>query len=51
MAAAAPPVLASGNFLIPDGTFLAELVAFLIILFVLRKYVVPPLQKSLTARQ
>src|SRR4051794_18422907 len=51
MSAAAPTVLAEGNFLIPDATFLAEIVAFLIILFVLRKYVVPPLQKSITARQ
>ena len=40
-----------GNFLIPDATFLAELVAFAIILAVLWKYVVPPLQRSLTQRQ
>jgi F-type H+-transporting ATPase subunit b len=44
------PVLAS-NFLIPDATFLAEIVAFLLILAVIWKYVVPPLQKSMTARQ
>jgi F-type H+-transporting ATPase subunit b len=44
------PVLAS-NFLIPDATFLAELVAFALILFVIWRYVVPPLQKSMTARQ
>jgi F-type H+-transporting ATPase subunit b len=44
------PVLAS-NFLIPDGTFLAELVAFVLILAVLWRFVVPPLQKSMTARQ
>jgi F-type H+-transporting ATPase subunit b len=43
--------LASGNFLIPDGTLVAELVAFIIILAVIWKYVVPPLQKSMTARQ
>jgi F-type H+-transporting ATPase subunit b len=43
--------LASGNFLIPDGTLIAELVAFIIILAVIWKYVVPPLQKSMTARQ
>lgn len=40
-----------GNFLIPDATFLAELVAFAIILAVMWKYVVPPLQRSLTQRQ
>ena len=32
-------VLASGNFLVPNATFIAELVAFLIILGVLAKYV------------
>jgi F-type H+-transporting ATPase subunit b len=44
-------VLAADNFLLPNGTIIAELVAFLIILFVLWKYVVPPLSKSLQARQ
>jgi F-type H+-transporting ATPase subunit b len=43
--------LASGNFLIPDATFLAEIVAFLLILAFMWKYVVPPLQKNLAARQ
>ena len=43
--------LAAGNFLIPDATFLAEIFAFLIILAVMYKYVVPPLQKSVTLRQ
>lgn len=46
-----PPTLAAGNFLIPDATFLAELVAFAIILAVMYKFVVPPLQKSVTLRQ
>jgi F-type H+-transporting ATPase subunit b len=46
-----PTVLAEGNFLIPDATFLAEIFAFLLILFFLWKFVVPPLQKSMTARQ
>lgn len=40
-----------GNFLVPDATFLAELFAFALILFVMFKFVVPPLQKSLTQRQ
>jgi F-type H+-transporting ATPase subunit b len=44
-------VLAADNFLLPNGTIIAELVAFLIILFVLWKYVVPPLNKSLQERQ
>ena len=42
---------AEGNFLIPDATFIAELVAFAIILFVIWRYVVPPIQKNLQARQ
>jgi F-type H+-transporting ATPase subunit b len=41
----------SNNFLLPNGTFIAELVAFLIILFVLWRYVVPPLSRSLEQRQ
>ncbi|HTF47138.1 MAG TPA: F0F1 ATP synthase subunit B [Pseudonocardia sp.] len=44
-------VLAADNFLLPNGTIIAELVAFLLILFVLWKYVVPPLSKSLQQRQ
>jgi F-type H+-transporting ATPase subunit b len=39
------------NFLVPNGTFLVELVAFLIILFILGKYVIPPINKAMTARQ
>ncbi|MBO0848348.1 MAG: F0F1 ATP synthase subunit B [Pseudonocardia sp.] len=41
----------SNNFLLPNGTFIAELVAFVIILFVLWRYVVPPLSRSLEQRQ
>jgi F-type H+-transporting ATPase subunit b len=44
-------VLAEGNFLVPDATFIAELVAFLIILGVLGKYVLPPIQKAMRERQ
>ena len=43
--------LASGNFLIPDATFLAEIVAFLLILAFMWRYVVPVLQKNMTQRQ
>jgi len=46
-----PTTVAAGNFLIPDATFLAELVAFAIILVVMWKYVVPPLQRSIATRQ
>jgi F-type H+-transporting ATPase subunit b len=42
---------AADNFLLPNGTFFAELVAFLLMLFVFWKFVVPPLSESLRARQ
>src|SRR5262245_47342573 len=44
-------VVAEGNFLVPNATFIAELIAFVIILFVLGRYVVPPVQKALRDRQ
>src|SRR5439155_847496 len=44
-------VMAAGNFLIPNGTFIAELIAFLIVLFVLWRYVVPPVSKAMSDRQ
>ena len=45
-------VLADGsNFLVPNATFFAELVAFLLILFILRRYVLPPVQKAMSERQ
>jgi F-type H+-transporting ATPase subunit b len=39
------------NFLVPNGTFIAELVAFLLLLWAINKYVLPPLSKAMTARQ
>ena len=42
---------AQDNPVLPNATFFAELVAFLIILFVIRKWVVPPIQKSMQDRQ
>jgi F-type H+-transporting ATPase subunit b len=44
-------VLASDNFLLPNGTFIAELVAFLLILGILWKYVVPYIQAPIRERQ
>ena len=43
--------LAADNFLIPDATFIAELVAFVVILFIVWRYIVPPVQKVLRERQ
>jgi F-type H+-transporting ATPase subunit b len=45
------PVLAVNNFLLPNGTFIAELVAFLILLWFLARYVWPVLQRALAERQ
>lgn len=44
-------VLADDNFLLPNATFIAELVAFMIILGVLGRYVLPPIQKAIRQRQ
>ena len=41
----------NGNFLIPNMTFVVELAAFLIVLGVLWRYVIPPVQQAVTARQ
>jgi F-type H+-transporting ATPase subunit b len=43
-------VLAS-NFLVPNATFIAELIAFVIILYVLGRYILPPVQKAIRERQ
>ncbi len=39
------------NFLIPNATFVVELIAFGIILLILAKWVIPPINKAMTARQ
>ena len=39
------------NFLVPNATFLVELAAFAIIALILGKYVIPPINKAMTARQ
>lgn len=39
------------NFLVPNATFFVELFAFAIMVFVLGKYVIPPINKAMTARQ
>jgi F-type H+-transporting ATPase subunit b len=39
------------NFLVPNGTFLVELAAFALMLFILGKWIVPPNNRAMTARQ
>jgi F-type H+-transporting ATPase subunit b len=44
-------VIASSNFLVPNGTFVVEVVAFLAVLFVLWRYVLPPINRAMEKRQ
>jgi F-type H+-transporting ATPase subunit b len=39
------------NFLVPNGTFIAELIAFFLLLWILGKFVLPVLTKAMTDRQ
>jgi F-type H+-transporting ATPase subunit b len=41
----------TNNFLVPNGTFIVELIAFAIIFLILARYVIPPINKAMTARQ
>jgi F-type H+-transporting ATPase subunit b len=42
---------AQSNFLVPNATFLFEIISFLIIMYVLWKWVLPPINKAMTDRQ
>lgn len=39
------------NFLLPNATFLVELAIFGLIVFILAKWVIPPINKAMTQRQ
>jgi F-type H+-transporting ATPase subunit b len=39
------------NFLVPNGTFFVELIAFAIMFFIIARYIVPPINRAMTARQ
>ncbi len=39
------------NFLVPNGTFLVELLAFALIVFLLGRYIIPPINRAMTKRQ
>lgn len=41
----------ASNFLVPNATFFVELFAFALMVYVLGKYVIPPINKAMTARQ
>jgi F-type H+-transporting ATPase subunit b len=44
-------VVAANNFLIPNATFIAEFIAFLLILAIIAKYILPRVQGPLRERQ
>ena len=47
----ARPMMATSNFLVPNGTFIVELVGFLIVLGVVARYLLPPINRALQERQ
>jgi F-type H+-transporting ATPase subunit b len=44
-------VMASSNFLVPNATFIAEFIAFLLILAFIARYILPFVQKAMRERQ
>jgi F-type H+-transporting ATPase subunit b len=44
-------MIATSVFLLPNGTFVVELVAVVVILFLVTKYILPPLNKAMESRQ
>ena len=44
-------MIASSIFLLPNGTFFIELVTVVVILLLMTKYILPPLNKALESRQ
>jgi F-type H+-transporting ATPase subunit b len=41
----------ASNFLVPNATLIVEVVAFLILLFIVARYILPPVNRMLTERQ
>ena len=39
------------NFLVPNATFFVELAAFLLLFYLLARYVIPPINRAMTRRQ
>jgi F-type H+-transporting ATPase subunit b len=44
-------MIGTSVFLLPNGTFIVEVVAVLVILFLVTKYILPPLNKAMESRQ
>ena len=43
--------IATSNFLVPNGTFIVVLLAFIVVVWVITKVVLPPLNKAISERQ
>ncbi len=43
--------LAADNFLVPNATFFIELLVFALILFLIGRYIIPPINKAMSQRQ
>src|SRR5512144_2855832 len=41
----------ASNFLVPNATFLVELLAFAIMVWIFGKYLIPPINKAMSERQ
>lgn len=41
----------TSNFLIPNGTFIVEIIAFVIVLLIVARYILPPVNRMLKQRQ
>ena len=44
-------LVAASNFLVPNATFFVELAAFLIVVFLLARYILPPISRIMGERQ
>ncbi len=51
MTSAALLPMETSNFLVPNATFFVELFAFALMVFILAKYVIPPINNAMTSRQ
>ncbi|MGN6160516.1 MAG: F0F1 ATP synthase subunit B [Marmoricola sp.] len=45
------PLPLESNFLVPNFTFVVELIAFVIMFAILAKFIIPPINRAMTARQ
>lgn len=51
MSIGSTPLPLESNFLVPNGTFYVELIAFVIMFAILAKWIIPPINKAMEARQ